>query len=241
MSITVTTENGKTNVRSPYDASFVAKAKTIGGRWDGANKAWQFDSRDENRVRDLCREVFGTDGSPADTADLVTVRIRAADHELNSNNGGHIQFAGRRLATRPGRDSAVRLAAGVVVVEGAFDGSGGSMRYPVVAADDEVVLEVRDIPRATLSLEREDSYEIIAEKNAADVDVLLSERERLLARLAEIDALLPEPEGTEVSTREAAAALGVSVRTVQRWAAQGKVEAAKDGQGRWVITITITA
>lgn len=67
---------------------------------------------------------------------------------------------------------------------------------------------------------------------------LLAERERLLARLAEIDALLPVPEGTTVGTREAAQILGVSVRTVQRWAAAGKVSATKDN-GRWVITITI--
>lgn len=70
---------------------------------------------------------------------------------------------------------------------------------------------------------------------------LLAEREALLARVAEIDALLPEPEGTEMSTRQAAAALSVSVRTVQRWAATGKVQAAKDSHGRWIITITVTA
>jgi excisionase family DNA binding protein len=70
---------------------------------------------------------------------------------------------------------------------------------------------------------------------------LLAERERLLARVAEIDALLPPPPATEVTTRQAAQALGVSIRTVQRWAAQGKVQASKTVQGHWVITITITA
>ncbi|HET8684960.1 MAG TPA: helix-turn-helix domain-containing protein, partial [Micromonosporaceae bacterium] len=74
----------------------------------------------------------------------------------------------------------------------------------------------------------------------ASVDELLAERERLLARLAEIDAQLPEPAGVEVDTRAAAQALGVSVRTVQRWAATGKVAASKDAAGRWVITITIS-
>jgi excisionase family DNA binding protein len=100
-------------------------------------------------------------------------------------------------------------------------------------------VEIRDIPRATLKLERESDYEIVGETSNVNVDALLAEREQLLARLAEIDALLPEPEGTEATTREAAAALGVSVRTVQRWAAQGKVDARKDEQGRWVVTITI--
>jgi len=71
------------------------------------------------------------------------------------------------------------------------------------------------------------------------VDELRAERERLLARLAEIEAMLPEPEGVEVDTRKAAEVLGISVRTVQRWVAAGKV-AARKINGRWVITITIT-
>ena len=239
MSVTVTTENGKTSVTSPYDTEFVAKAKTIGGKWDGPSKAWTFDARDEQRVRDLCRKVYGTDGNPVEAGDLVTVRVRLADHELSSSEGPYAKFAGRRIAERPGRDSAVRLAANVVLIEGKLASSGGSMRYPTIGANENVIVEVRDIPRATLTLEREDSYEIVGEDSDVDVDALLSERDRLLARLAEIDALLPEPDGTEVSTREAAKALGVSVRTVQRWAAQGKVEATKNHQGRWVITITL--
>ncbi|MEU4410792.1 helix-turn-helix domain-containing protein [Streptosporangium sp. NPDC023963] len=238
--ITVTTENGQTSVCSPYDTTFVTKAKTIGGRWNGPAKAWQFDARDENRVRDLLREVYGTDGSPVDDADLVTVRVRLADHEVSYRDGADAKFAGRRIATRPGRDSAVRLAVNVVLIEGKLPSTGGSMRYPQISAGDDVIVEVRDIPRTTLNLEREDSYEIVDETcGEVDVDALLTEREQLLARLAEIDALLPEPEGTETTTQEAAKALGVSVRTVQRWAATGKVEARKNDQGRWVITITI--
>ncbi|MGC5012542.1 helix-turn-helix domain-containing protein [Streptosporangium sp. DT93] len=42
----------------------------------------------------------------------------------------------------------------------------------------------------------------------------------------------------QVTTREAAAAHGVSLRTAQRWCATGKLAAAKDTAGRWVITLT---
>ncbi|MER7131234.1 helix-turn-helix domain-containing protein [Streptosporangium saharense] len=42
----------------------------------------------------------------------------------------------------------------------------------------------------------------------------------------------------QVTTREAAAAHGVSLRTAQRWAAQGKLNAVKDTSGRWIITLT---
>jgi excisionase family DNA binding protein len=40
----------------------------------------------------------------------------------------------------------------------------------------------------------------------------------------------------QLSTREAAAAIGRSVRTAQRWAATGKLTAVKQG-GRWQITV----
>lgn len=43
-----------------------------------------------------------------------------------------------------------------------------------------------------------------------------------------------------ITTREAAAALGVSIRTVQRWAATGRLQAAKIGR-RWVITLDAAA
>lgn len=235
MDVKVETSESATYLTSPYNAAIPPRAKEIGGKWDSGRKAWKFDTRDEDRVCALAREIFGTDGRTPD-GDLVTVRVNLADHESGKWEN-FAAFAGRRIAERPGRDMPVRLAANVVLVEGALAGSGGSMRYPTISASDEVVVEIRDIPRSSLSIEREQDYTIVGEQ--IDADALLAERELLLTRLAEIDALLPEPEGTEVSTREAAQALGVSVRTVQRWAATGKVEAAKNAQGRWVITITI--
>jgi excisionase family DNA binding protein len=235
MDVQVDTTEGITYLISPYNTDVPPRAKEIGGRWDPDRKAWRFDSRDEDRVRALAREIFGTDGRPAD-GDLVTVRVRLADFEGTKWDNA-AQFAGRKVAERPGRDSPVRLAANIVLVEGSLRGGGGSMRYPLIDADDSVIVEIRDLPRAALDVEKPGTYTIVGEQ--IDTAALLAEREQLLSRVAEIDALLPEPEGAEVSTRQAAAALGVSVRTVQRWAATGKVEAAKDGQGRWIITIIV--
>jgi hypothetical protein len=242
--IQITTADGRTALATPYHAGLVARARDLGGRWDRTRSVWTFDARDEGRVRDLAREFFGTDGSePA--GDVVTVRIRAADHECDRwNDGPFAEFAGRRVAERPSRDARVRLAANVVLVDGEFDRSSGSMKNPGLGGG-TAVLEIRDLPRAALDREKADSYEILTppapaeEPAVTDLDALLAEREQLLARLAEIDARLPEPEGAEASTRDAAVALGVSVRTVQRWAATGKVDARKDDRGRWVITITV--
>ncbi len=78
MTINITTENGKTKVVTPYNPSFPTRAKKLGGRWQGG--AWVFDARDEERVRDLCRDIYGTDGQ--DSGRKITVRAEyTADHD----------------------------------------------------------------------------------------------------------------------------------------------------------------
>jgi hypothetical protein len=35
----------------------------IGGAWDGDWRVWVFEADDSDRVRTLCQEVYGTDGT----------------------------------------------------------------------------------------------------------------------------------------------------------------------------------
>ena len=56
-------EDGRIAVSSPYHPKFPARARSLGGVWDAARRAWIFDSADHDRVRSLCREIYGTDGS----------------------------------------------------------------------------------------------------------------------------------------------------------------------------------
>lgn len=233
--ITITTEGTSIYLASPYNPDTSPKAKALGGSWDAARKAWRFDARDEDRVRALAVDIFGTDGAPAQT---VTVRLAMDEVDgmlVRQRGPEHVHLFGRAVVTRRGRDMPVTLGKGVVCVEGGFAASGGSVKNPAINAQPGTILEIRDVPAGHKDLAE---YGQVVDEQV-DVDALLAERDKLMARLAEIDALLPEPEGTTVTTREAAAALGVSVRTVQRWAASGKVAAEKDNVGRWVITITI--
>jgi DNA repair protein RadC len=55
-------EDGRIAVSSPYDPKFPARARGLGGVWDTARRVWTFDSADHDRVRSLCREIYGTDG-----------------------------------------------------------------------------------------------------------------------------------------------------------------------------------
>lgn len=181
-------------VSAPYNPDFAPRAKRLGGRWNPSGKTWGFDARDEARVRDLCRDVYGTDGSPEE---LCTVRVK-----LSAQSCSSLAFFafGRQLARAFGRDSGARLSDGVVLLSGSI-GSGGSMKNPVIATKGCVV-EVRDVPvRAVRKACWEDdvgvhvdSVEIVEDVAASTVDrvALVAERERLQARLAEISSILGE-------------------------------------------------
>ena len=86
------------------------------------------------------------------------------------------------IAERRGRDEAVRLGDGVVIVEGRFGRSGGSAKYPALAPDG-VVLEVRDVPASLVA--EDDTVTIVSEADArlATFDARLAEIEAEAARI----------------------------------------------------------
>lgn len=231
--------DGRVVLTAPFHPATADLAHKINGKFTRAT-GWTFDSRDEERVRDLARRIFGHDGTQCPT---VTVRMTL---DWQDRQERELWIGGRMTVKRWERDKRVTFGDGVIVISGGFPDSGGSMRNPRLQADQDTVLEIRDVPAGHHHLEPDSGYTIEkveepaadAPGSAADVEELRSERERLLARVAEIDALLPAPEGIEATTVEAAQVLGVSLRTVQRWAQTGRVEAAKDQSGRWIITIT---
>jgi len=55
-------EDGRIAVSSPYHPNFPARARSLGGIWNAARRVWVFDAADHDRVRSLCREIYGTDG-----------------------------------------------------------------------------------------------------------------------------------------------------------------------------------
>lgn len=143
----------KIKVESPFHPEFPKHAKNLGGRWNSSARAWYFDPRDEASVRDLCRDCFGTDGN----GELETVDCRVT---LVGTQSDSVWFAGREICRRAARDWDVKLGDGVVVVDGDFQSSGGSRKYPQVTfTGDSVTLEVRDVPANLAKREAEDDPE----------------------------------------------------------------------------------
>ena len=197
--VTITRTDSHVSVESPYSEAFVAAARQRGGRWDRAAKAWTFDARDEAAVRELCREHYGTDGT-ADVA-RVDVRLTALRHVTAERDS--VRLGNRTIARATGRDSGARLGDGVVIETGDLadygikrgsDGtisSGGSVQYWETIVGEGTVLLVRDLSEHDLGEVNERDWRVeTVEASPIDADALREERERLVARLAEIDAAL---------------------------------------------------
>ena len=180
------TDFGKIAVSSPFNPDFVKGAKRLGGKWSGDTKAWLFDARDRGRVEDLLASCYGY--SAAASGELATVRI-----VLDEDNAGgkEVYFAGRSICSRRYRDVPVKTADNVVIIDCEFPASAGSMRYPaVIRGSRTVTIEVRDVPVEALAAEKELRFERIDADTQAQREALSAERERLIARLAEIDEAL---------------------------------------------------
>jgi len=133
------TKAGGIAAQTPYHPDLPKRFKALGGKWHSDAGVWTFDIRDEARVRAVVEDVFG---SLEESGRLVTLR-----YKVTNASGNPVRLAGRVIAERRGRDSAVALGRGVVVVEGYFPNSGGSRNNPSIGLHygDAVIVEIRDV------------------------------------------------------------------------------------------------
>ena len=184
MDIQITKTGGKIDITSPYSADFVAAVKRIGGKWQPSTKTWRVDERDEAHLNELLAKHYGW--IPEGEGELVTFRVTLT---YKNAEGKIFSVANRDLVSRWHRDHSPLLADGVVIVDGKFPARRGSMRFPLLFdyGDDPVTIEVRDFPKAALEAAGIE-YELVS--TSIDPEALEAEKARLLARIAEIDALL---------------------------------------------------
>ncbi len=182
--------NGRIAIDSPYNPEFVRRIKGAGGKWDGQSKTWQVDERSIDAIRAIMRGVYGQDDLPTET---VTVKITVGEDRIIADRGPIVLF-GRTVASARGRDSGARVGDGVSFEKGSCY-SGGSMKHWDTRIAPESIFTIYDVPKlaAEERLGWDDDYgtfEVVAPENP--LAALKAEKETLLVRLAEIDALLAE-------------------------------------------------
>jgi DNA repair protein RadC len=68
MPLSIVEQDGQIAVVSPYHPNFPARARILGGEWDSVRRVWVFDAREHDRVKSLCREIYGTDGTGSEAS-----------------------------------------------------------------------------------------------------------------------------------------------------------------------------
>lgn len=180
--------DGKASIRTPYNIEFVQRVKLMGGKWDSSSRRWVVDERRVEAVRAAMTEVYGR--SDLEPGELVKVRV-------TFDNGYHeccgpITLFGATIASASGRDSGARVGDRVVFLSGE-PYSGGSAKNWLTVIRSGSQIEIYDVPAEYASkcigeLPASVHAEII--RDDIDRDALRAERDRLLARIAEIDKLL---------------------------------------------------
>lgn len=176
----------KVLVSSPYNKEFVSRARELGGKWQ--NNQWNFDARDEDRVRQLCLDVYGTDGSPMPT---TTMRISLDEAmKLRINSDSELIVGPITVLRKFDRDSKPALGPGCIVIEGGLESYGGSRNHPRITYKAGTVLEVREVPRVIanqLAADYPEAYSMVDDGDSSDE--LAPEEKSLVAAL---QALSPE-------------------------------------------------
>lgn len=192
--VNITRSGNEISVSSPFNPAFVRRAKYLGGKWNAETKVWTFDARDEEDVRALCLDIYGIDGSPVK---LVDVRVTYNYSECSDRDA--IYFCGREIARAWGRDSGAKLGNGVKLVKGKVH-SGGSVKNWATIIEKGTVLVIRDVPEPIALREcgKNDLrlVEILPSTPVVDIAALKVERDKLVARIAEIDSILSEQAAT---------------------------------------------
>jgi len=83
MAVSIVEQDGRLAVNSPYHPNFPARARLLGGEWDATRRVWIFDAREDDRVRSLCCEIYGTA-----TADGGTTLPLPGEHGRNEFSEG---------------------------------------------------------------------------------------------------------------------------------------------------------
>ncbi len=180
-------EDGKIYVKSEYNSVFVKKARYIQGKW--VSPYWVFPEENKGEVKDLLLDAYGEADILEEGEQKVTVELDLNEYEDRAASN-ELRFGNILLASRQYRDGYVKIADNVMVVNGGFESSGGSHKNPTVNPMNNTILRVKNVPLSVYEQEKTGAgVRLITE---IDITTLQKEKECLLARIAEIDALIKE-------------------------------------------------
>lgn len=180
-------ENGKIKVQSDYNRDFISRAKTIQGKWNAPY--WVFPEENKEEVKALLLDVYGECGElSGEETVTVTVEINCDEY---TDIGEAIMLGSFAAVKRWHRDREVSYAANVMLISGGFPESGGSVKNPRVYPDKGTIIRVKNIPIGIYEKIKDMAgVSLVSKPFDEEREALIKERETLMKRLSEINALL---------------------------------------------------
>lgn len=186
----ITVENNMAKVFTPYNKTFVDQIKNIGGRrWNAEEKCWMVPETEIEQVRQYMLDVFGETDLPNECKKVtVLVTFNAEAYKYCES----VCLFGKTIARAFGRDSGARVGDDVTLISGSIS-SGGSARNWCSCVNEGSTFKLRNVPENLLNQKTEYDISVnVIDENQIDRAALEAEKEKLLARLAEIDAMLAQ-------------------------------------------------
>ena len=185
-------EGDLASISTPFNPEFRETMRTLGGRWNPETKTWSIDVRSIEFVREAMRKIFGRDDYPTD---LTSVKITFTTDYYSYGCTYMVKF-GRLLATAKDSNT-LQTGSEVIFYNGRplsyFSSKNNTVGVKVPAG---TVAILHDIPRNIIERQRKAceqssiTIEYIEETREPDVENLMNEKNRLLARIVEIDLLI---------------------------------------------------
>jgi hypothetical protein len=173
MFVSVEKVDNKIYVKNQYNPYFNIVARQIGGRFDYTEKAWVFDSRNNELLEEKLLSIFGTDGYSQSCVDVeVTVKRDIIAYKEP------IYLAGRIIAQAKGRDTGAWNGDKITFVNKSAN-SGGSIKNWTTEIKEGAVFKILDLYTGAVKfLDECDAieYKIIQNKSAEKEALKLEKR-----------------------------------------------------------------
>ena len=191
-------KNGMANVYTPYNPYFVNAIKGIGkATWNREKKCWVIPETAIDAAREIMINVYGY----SDITENETISLKVYFNEEVSEWHWDVVLFGKVIAHAYNRDSGARIGDDVAFIHGGAMSGGSVKNWESIVEKGSVVI-LSNVNKNIYEKESTE-YDITVEVLETEINKqeLLSEKERLLKRVAEIDKLLIQYE-TECTKKE---------------------------------------
>lgn len=176
----------KAQIYTPYNQYFVLAMRSMdGAKWNREGGFWEVPTQILPSVRKVMESVYGE----SDISNTPHKNVKLFFQKRVDCIRGPVTIMGKVICRANGRDSGGTIGEDVCFLKGRPYSGGSKFNWMSIVPEGAIVT-LYNVPVTLLSTPLPDGCTMEIEDQQIDRNSLLAERERLLLRIQEIDALL---------------------------------------------------